>query len=96
MLHSKVDCEQFDDEIQNLKQIIALLSAGDNKQAITQIINAPSISSKELSKIKELSAKMQEMEDILKKLLRDMKSLNINELREQIADAHKKISTKAS
>jgi hypothetical protein len=54
------------------------------------------VSSKDLNKIKELSSKVQELEDILNKLLRDMKTLNLNELREQIADAHKKLTTKAS
>lgn len=54
------------------------------------------MSSKELSKIKELAAKVQELEDMLNKLLRDMKTLNLNELREQIADAHRKLSLKAS
>lgn len=95
-LHSKVDCETFDEEIQSLKSLIALLSSGgDNKQAITQVIQS-SMSSKELSKIKELAAKVQELEDMLNKLLRDMKTLNLNELREQIADAHRKLSLKAS
>ena len=58
------------------------MSSGEDKQAITQIISAPSISSKDLNKIKELGLKVIELEDILNKLLKDMKTLNLNELRD--------------
>ena len=42
----------------------------------------PSISAKDLNRLREMSSKVIELEDMLNKLLRDMKALNINEIRE--------------
>ena len=44
------------------------------------------MNSKDLNKLKETSAKVVELEDLLNKLLRDLKTLNIQELRDSIAE----------
>ena len=66
MISGKVECELFDEEINALKNMIAALSTGDDKPAITQqIIAGPSISSKDLNRIKELGVKVNELEELL-------------------------------
>lgn len=70
LIHTKVDCELFDEEMNNLKNLLAAVP-NEDKQAITQIISSgPSISSKDLNKIKETAAKVAELEELLNKLLR--------------------------
>ncbi|CDW78357.1 protein kinase domain containing protein [Stylonychia lemnae] len=99
-LNNKVECEMFDEEINNLKAAInALATSGPDdvkKPNVTQVFQTTGMSSKDLNKLRELGQKVTEIDELIHKLLRDMKSLNINELRELINDALKKISSKAS
>lgn len=48
-----------------------------------------------MNKLREVSTKVGELEDMLTKLLRDMKTLNIQELRDAIAEIQKRIAGKA-
>ena len=54
----------------------------------------PSISAKDLNRLREMSAKFGELEDKLNKVLRDLKGLNINEIRESISEIKKKLELK--
>lgn len=68
----------FDEEINNIKTAINTLSMTnspahaneDKKPAVTQIIQQSGISSKDLNKIRETSAKVIELEEMLNKLFK--------------------------
>jgi hypothetical protein len=57
-LNNKVECEMFDEEINNLKSAInALATSGPDdvkKPNITQIVQTSGMSSKDLNKLREL------------------------------------------
>eukprot|EP00347_Sterkiella_histriomuscorum_P014770 403359595 len=97
-LLSKTDCELFDEEINNIKSAITALSttSGSDSKPIQQIIQTSGISSKDLNKLREVSTKVIDIEELVNKLLRDMKSLNINEFREQVQEMNKKIANKTT
>lgn len=70
-LHMKVECELFDEEVAQLKNLINTLLADDKSGQVTQIINnVPSINSKDLNKIKEMGIKLNDLEELVSKILR--------------------------
>jgi hypothetical protein len=54
------------------------------------------MSSKDLNKLNNVVAKVSDLEELLNKIFRDMKTLNINELREQVAELSKRLSAKVN
>jgi hypothetical protein len=76
---NKVDCELFDEEVNNLKSAINALSSAspDSARPMAPIIQQTGMNSKDLNKLRETSAKVEDLEALLNKLLKDMKTLNI-------------------
>ena len=74
VLHTKVDCELYDEEILNIKNMIAALNTEDpNKQAVVQqmvVSSGPSISTKDLVRFREAANKVTELEEMLNKLMK--------------------------
>jgi DNA-binding transcriptional MerR regulator len=88
-----VDSDAFDDEINNLKNLINSMGSGDAPAA--PISTGPSISTKELNRLKELTNKIPELEDMLNKILKDLKGLNLGELKDKLKELEKLINEKA-
>lgn len=59
------------------------------------ISSGPSISTKELNRLKELTNKIPELEDMLNKILKDLKGLNLGELKDKLKELERLISEKA-
>ena len=55
----------------------------------------PSISITQFNKLKEQVGKIQELEDMLNKLLRDMKGLNLGELKDRLDELYRLLAQKA-
>ena len=57
---------------------------GDDKRTavVTQLITQKSVTSKDSNRLRELERKVTTSDELLQKLLRDLKTLNINEIRE--------------
>lgn len=66
-MKNKVEYSLFDEEIQNLKNLINSLSSSGNEIKVP-IVTGPSISSKELNEIREAIQKISQLEAKLNKL----------------------------
>jgi chromosome segregation ATPase len=88
-LNDKVDVETFEEEINALKA--ALAGAGSGGQPI---VVAPS-NTKELNRLKEEVAKIAGLEELLNKLLQDMKGMNLHEMKDNISDLYDLLNKKA-
>ena len=82
-LANKLDCDLFDDEISMLKNLINSMGSGE---PIVAAPTGPSISTKDLNRIKELVEKIPGLEDILEKIQKDLKQMNLGEIREKIKE----------
>lgn len=92
LLKEKVDCDAFDEEIALLKQMIGNMVPGEAKAAPAP--TGPSISSKELNHIREMIAKIPGIEESLAKILKDLKHLDLGEIREQLKALAKEVDQK--
>jgi hypothetical protein len=90
-LNNKVDSDVFDDELNNLKAMIG--NAGSGSGAV--VSSGPSISTKELNRLRELTNKIPELEEMLNKILKDLKALNLGELKDKLKELQRLISEKA-
>lgn len=69
--------------------------AGGTGQAAPIASTGPSISTKELNRLKELTNKIPELEDMLNKILKDLKGLNLGELKDKLKELERMIGEKA-
>lgn len=89
-LKSKLDTSYFDEEIENLKNLInSLATSGDGKQIAPIIQSGPSISTKELNEIREAMKLVSAHEDKLK-------NLNLEQLLKRLSALEKDMKEKAS
>ena len=85
MMKNKLDCTLFDEEMERLKAIInSLNSAGGDPKPI--IPTGPSLSTKEISDIREAIKKVWEHEDKLKNLNLDELFKKLQELEKEVDD----------
>ena len=78
-LKNMVDFDTFDEEINNLKLLINSLGSGEPNVSAPV---GPSISSKDLARLKELTEKIPGLEEMLQKILKDLKGLDIGLIKE--------------
>ena len=83
-LGNKVDCDMFDDEISALKQLINSMVPGEARSAPVAAHSGSGMNSKEMNKIREMIAKIPGIEEQLARVLKDLRGLDLNEIREQL------------
>ena len=91
-LNNKVDSDVFDEELNNLKNLINSMGGSGTG---APVVSGPSISTKELNRLKELTNKIPELEDMLNKIMKDLKGLNLGELKDKLRELEKLINEKA-
>jgi hypothetical protein len=68
---------------------------GSTDGAPVPVMTGPSISSKELNRLKELTDKIPGLEEMLNKIMKDLKELNLGEIRERLTNLEKALVGKA-
>mmetsp|Transcript_3242 Transcript_3242/g.2179 ORF Transcript_3242/g.2179 Transcript_3242/m.2179 type:complete len:119 (+) Transcript_3242:373-729(+) len=99
MFQSKVDQDVFDNEIAMLRALIGNLEKDEQPQPVVVDLKPSqkkSLSDKEIENLRNLLERMPEIDAVIEKILRDMKSMNIQQIRDSVTEIQKQLITLAS
>jgi len=103
-LKNKVDCDTYDADISQIREILAHLQNSSTQTASTTTTTVikpaapvgPQISTKDWNRIKELLEKFPLFEDAVNKLLKDMSGINLQQMKETLDSILKQLANFAT
>lgn len=92
-----MDCDTFDNELAALRAMIGNMDEGKGASLPTSTLPpprpaGPQLSTKDLNRIKEILEKFPGVEETQQKILKDLKGLNLQQIRDQIDQLMKLLS----